>query len=328
MTPSKSQLLTSATVALLASQGALGQQLTKPILNPEYDLGAMSQAFLPHLIAPAATSINKWPWGKLPAFCKSESIHEGFSAYDMEVYEVTFADCSQPWYMCRHNGSTMSVGGMINAFGSLPVGTRDFIRHIVVFPGFMTPGVAAHAKSGSGDLMFGQNYLDTSLWIHESGHIFDRQHGGNGDYSATSAWLNAYNSDSHLPTGYANTNQAENFAEHVILATYDNVVPGGLAGIPAPTPNHLAVQNQYTNVKNLLGNKIRKVTGATCNRQPTPLIGITSPVVCMGPDALAQGACVGTPNMKRDENGHDALIAAAEKEPGIYEPASRWTESA
>lgn len=124
------------------------------------------------------------------------------------------------------------------------------------------------------------------------------------------------------------TDQAENFAEHVILATYDNVVPGGLAGIPAPTPNHLAVQNQYTNVKNLLGNKIRKVTGATCNRQPTPLIGITSPVVCMGPDALAQGACVGTPNMKRDENGHDALIAAAEKEPGIYEPASRWTESA
>lgn len=55
--------------------------------------------------------------------------------------------------------------------------------------------------------MFGQNYLDTSLWIHESGHIFDRQHGGNGDYSATSAWLNAYNSDSHLPTGYANTSK-------------------------------------------------------------------------------------------------------------------------
>ncbi|KAK0718754.1 hypothetical protein B0T21DRAFT_296003 [Apiosordaria backusii] len=323
MIPSKSQLL--AATALCASQDVLAQ-LTKPILNPEYDLSAMNNAWMPYLIAPATTAINKWAWGKIPLRCKEQAIHEGFSAYDMEVYEVGFADCSQTWLLCRHNQSLTSVGAMINSFGRLPVGYRDCIRHVIGFPDFMTPGVAAHALSSTGDILFGQNFIDATLWTHESGHVLDRQHGNNGDFSATQNWLNAYNADTHLPTGYANTNQAENFAEHVILATYDNVVPGGLAGIPAPTPNRQAAQNQYTTVKNLLGNKIKVVSSATCARQPTPLIGITSPIVCMGPDALAAGACAGVTAMKWNENGHDALIAAAEKLPGTYEPADRWTQ--
>ena len=90
---------------------------------------------------------------------------------------------------------------------------------------------------------FGQDYMDLYVLIHEASHALDygaRQDIGS-PFSGTSAWQDAYRSDSASPTPYGRGSWQEGYAEIGPLGFYDKHVPGGLQTIQ---PNKWQIQNQ------------------------------------------------------------------------------------
>ncbi|KAK4230721.1 hypothetical protein QBC38DRAFT_542310 [Podospora fimiseda] len=278
-----SNLLLSALAAGTIQVSA--QTLSKPVAQPPFNWPTMSNQIHPNTASPQ-WEYNKWAWGLIPNICKHVAERENVSPYDIEVYDVRYADCGTRWVFCRHNQANMPWWDLFDRFGRVPVGARDHVRHIIAIP--LANAITGYAYSGQGDVVFKGNVAApgaASIWYHEIGHALDWQ---NGQYSTTQQWINAYNADSAVPVAYAQTNQAENFAENVIVAAYDNLVPGGLAAAN-PVPGYGQVWNQFNQVKTGMGDRLRKINGRRCNRKA----GQLDTVVCMGPAARDSNACPG-----------------------------------
>jgi hypothetical protein len=54
---------------------------------------------------------------------------------------------------------------------------------------------------------------------------------------------------------------AENFAQEVVVAAYDKIVPGGIAGL---VPNYEDIYNQFVNVQEVMGDEL--CPGGACDR--------------------------------------------------------------
>lgn len=116
------------------------------------------------------------------------------------------------------------------------------------------------------NIMFGNNYMDLYVTLHETTHALD--YGAlqaiGSPFSESSTWQDAYAQDTSAPTAYAQSNWVEGFAEVGPLGFYDTYVSGGLAGIQ---PNIAQIQHQIDTYKNYLGATI--AVGGTCeNRLP------------------------------------------------------------
>jgi hypothetical protein len=61
---------------------------------------------------------------------------------------------------------------------------------------------------------------------------------------------------------YRISDQQENFAQEVVIALYDKVVPGGIGTV---VPNWSSIYNQHTAVQRYLGGAL--VPGSTCQRR-------------------------------------------------------------
>lgn len=75
-------------------------------------------------LTPVSSSYTKWAWGTLPNFCYKSAIPtSGLSSlihcnpYDVEVYDVKYADCSVPWTVCRCNNATWTIDDMVDIIG-------------------------------------------------------------------------------------------------------------------------------------------------------------------------------------------------------------------
>jgi hypothetical protein len=99
---------------------------------------------------------------------------------------------------------------------------------------------------------------------------------------ASDAWLTEYDKDEYICDAYAKTStcsaqsllggglltwfaiyldNAENFAQEVVVAGYDKIVPGGIAGL---VPNYQDIYNQFVNVQEVMGDEL--CPGGTCDR--------------------------------------------------------------
>lgn len=55
---------------------------------------------------------------------------ELLSPYDMQVFNVTYTDCDEPWVFCRHREPPNSQLDLVRQFGRLPVKMRNYVRHV------------------------------------------------------------------------------------------------------------------------------------------------------------------------------------------------------
>ncbi|KAM7203798.1 hypothetical protein V8F20_003804 [Naviculisporaceae sp. PSN 640] len=273
---------------------ASAQLATRDTVFP--GLNVLGPGISSNLPLPTATT-TLWANGYIPEYCKYEANAQGVSPYDIQVFNITYSDCSTPWVFCRHKDSPTSQNDMVNQFGRLPVKMRNYVRHVISVP----YGGGAHAWSGVGDVMFRGSVSDAAaltVWIHEIGHCIDNHNGvgGNSDFSATSTWLTAFNADTGVPDDYARTSQAENFAQNMNVALYDKLNPlsGGIWGQPYPV---WKIQNQFTAVETQLGNQL--LPGGTCSRGIYSGVTVSSAVVCAGPLSTACIAA-GYPLKRRD----------------------------
>jgi hypothetical protein len=131
---------------------------------------------------------------------------------------------------------------------------RDYVNNIMVQPG------------GRSAYTYGDNIVITgdchgTELVHEVGHNLDAHAYPGGQFSDSQTWLDAYNADKVVPDSYAQSSQAENHSQFVVIALYDVNVEGG---IPAVEPNSGDFYQQYMAVRNNLGDILKH--GGTCKR--------------------------------------------------------------
>lgn len=228
-------LSAAASAASLASLASA--QLDKPVIDPEFPSGGLDQGLNDHLRAPGS-SWDAWEEGWIPEDCKNMIEGTEFSVQDITPFNIHYDDCEDPWVFCRHKDSPLSEDYIVDAFGKMPVRFRSFVRHMLFVPGTESAGSSGDNVRMNGD-------LPITVFIHETAHSFDGHHGLpdiEGGFSASQAWLDAYNADSAVTDDYGQTSQAENFAQQTVVALFDSNVPDGVASIQ---PSWQSIENQF-----------------------------------------------------------------------------------
>lgn len=240
-------------------------KLANPAISPS--LGYLAENLTQHLDFPA-WKIQEWDPGYIPAACAVQlAAHRNLSATDIEVYNVTYEDCSAPWIMCRHEESPSPIATIVESFGRVPVGLRQHVRHVMTVPDHSKTGWLAYQYKGS--LIF-MNSNDDKIEVvmHETGHAVDAYCGynvpGHQNFSSTPEWEEAAKKDPKVATFHATSNLSEDLAETTVLAAYDVNVPGGIQGALEEWQD---VHTQYTTVQKHLGDKLK--SGGRCTMRLT-----------------------------------------------------------
>ncbi|RYP64117.1 hypothetical protein DL770_009251 [Monosporascus sp. CRB-9-2] len=265
-------MIVTKTAAGLLSLAALAASQFHPVISPELSRGQIADGLVHHMKQTYGTAEN-WGAGWIYESCKSEAQMRGYNPNDIEIFNVFYEDCNEPWIMCRHRGvSSPTKAEMVERFGKLPLRTRQYIRHVNVFPDL---GNGAAGLFYNYNIMFGNNYMDLYVLIHESSHALDyaaRADDIGSPFSGTSVWQDAYRSDSRAPTSYARTNWVESYAEIGPLGFYEKHVPGGLINIQ---PNTHQIRNQLNTYVGYLGWDIEYNLGwcnmRLPNTEPVPM---------------------------------------------------------
>lgn len=177
---------------------------------------------------------------------------------------------------------------MIDLFGRVPVGARQWVRHIINLPDRKLPTVSpqtfpqlgipnvnlihspadgTHAYNSGGNIaIFDRIHGELTIFIHETGHSLDLL-GAYPDNPLSSSlnWLNSYAQDSHVPDSYSQTNQVENVAQNTVVAAYDLNVPEGIQGVE---PKWYGLRSQLLTISTEQSvNEGFLLRGGVCNKR-------------------------------------------------------------
>ncbi|KAL7946805.1 hypothetical protein V8C42DRAFT_343726 [Trichoderma barbatum] len=255
----------STLATLLAiSVTVAGQELNKASLSPPVPTDKFSPILFEYLKETPST-VQKWEKGSVPSQCQLHTEANNLSSSDLDVYNVFYRDCDQPWVLCRHREATITLAQLVSNFGRLPVGMRDVTLTQVALPRNRT-NIGAYLPTGN--LIIFDNPQDPihskmDLWVHNTGHFVDFLSDPNEPpFSTSDEWLQAYDSDAFISdSAIAQEGQLENFAQEVLIAVFDNVVPGGIKSI---APNADGIVHQYTTIQKKFGDRL--IPGGYCNR--------------------------------------------------------------
>lgn len=171
--------------ALSFSSLALSQRLTKPALESSLDY--LKAGFLQNL--PITTATHREWNGWIPTDCETITQAAGLNPADVSTFSVHYADCCDPWHLCRHKDSNDTLEVLIESFGQVPVHMRQWVRHVVALP-----DTALHAYNENGNIaIFADFSKDPSVFLHETGHSLDL-HGAYAEdpLSSSQFWLSNY----------------------------------------------------------------------------------------------------------------------------------------
>lgn len=137
---------------------ALTQGLDKPPLEASLDY--LQKGLLEYL-QPVNSSYTQWAPGWIPSDCKTMTEQANLSAADVDTFNVQYDDvCNHeiagilsgqhsisclcqcphdPWILCRHKDSPDPLPNMFDLFGRVPVGARQWVRHIINLPDRKAP---------------------------------------------------------------------------------------------------------------------------------------------------------------------------------------------
>lgn len=74
-----------------------------------------------------------------------------------------------PWVVCREDGASPSLEGLLDKFSRVPIGMRQFVGDVVHFSG----GGGASAWQNSIVHMSGNTANSVGVWLHEASHCVD-----------------------------------------------------------------------------------------------------------------------------------------------------------
>ncbi|KAH8837980.1 hypothetical protein MCOR27_006846 [Pyricularia oryzae] len=276
MTRFISFLAVSALALLATAQDAP----TKPAVDKSYNRNNINQGLGKHLEGtrqePNVTEWeNKAVW---PEGCRVEAEAAELKAEDFRVYEVRYGDCDEPWHMCVHDEAGSSKEHLAEQFGRIPIGMRAYVRNLVAQPQhFEKKTITAHFRS-TGDMTTFVK-VELATLVHEIGHALDflalkdkmtRDGKKVSSFSKTKLWQDAVGKDSNVPTEYSRKSWVENFAETVIMATFDQNVPDARSKDVGPWPDSQKwdlFEEQLRTVVDNVGGEITPDNEAKCKNR-------------------------------------------------------------
>ncbi|KAI1392505.1 uncharacterized protein F4822DRAFT_131340 [Hypoxylon trugodes] len=223
-------LLAAAVVA--DDPPSTGSPNTLPVILPPFDYGgAIEKGLMEHLPqTPVQVEIIA---GQIPQDCKDRAQQQNISISDIEVFAASYNDCDHPWTMCRVKSAKTNATTMASMFGKMPLGMREYIRHVMVVEPESIPGAAAVS---SGDtILFSDTSYRLYIFAHEMSHSLDSHVPvpgvtleGHGGLSISQRWADQFRMDTATVSDYARSAWQENLAENGPIALYNIVVPGGI----------------------------------------------------------------------------------------------------
>ncbi|KAI3327337.1 hypothetical protein HD806DRAFT_550857 [Xylariaceae sp. AK1471] len=250
---------------------SFAQNTVKPNMTgviPSWDMkNTISTHIGQHLPGQKSFDINYWDDDWIPSDCASYTKPEGYSAADFEAFNVTYNDCADPWIMCRHKNSTTSAHTMADMFGHIPLGMREYNRHMIAIPTFKAKKTAG--GSANANILIKDDCWDYNILIHEISHSLDASAlthdlGNDKDFSTGHLWQDEYFKDEHSISDYGMTSWQEDLADSGVIAMYDLVVPGGIHQVQ---PNWTQIQHQYTTFQKNFADFIKPNSKCECTHR-------------------------------------------------------------
>ncbi|KAI0018805.1 hypothetical protein F4780DRAFT_794313 [Xylariomycetidae sp. FL0641] len=292
-------LIAGLGLGLASAQEQPKELLPKPALQPPFDMqGAVSDGLRAALPVTPYTG-EVWAPGFLPRDCKHMAEDEGFAAADVQVFSVAYADCGEPWILCRHAASAEGLDDIAQAFGRLPLGMREHAKHFLALPA-LRDGNAGLSSGGSTMVADGAWWMN--LLVHEVSHSLDSSVAlpdvaPRGGLSDSALWRARYAADAATVSDYGRRGWQEDLAEAGPVALYELLVPGGALGI---NPNFgqvihqvLTYQSFYKDIitpnfkpqctDRLNNSDIVSVADDAENGQPKPDVSFKTPVKIIDP---------------------------------------------
>ncbi|KAI1337151.1 hypothetical protein F5Y15DRAFT_418210 [Xylariaceae sp. FL0016] len=269
-------IATLLTIAAGFTQSLALDAPTKPAIDPAFDMqGKISSGITQHL-ASTAHNISVWAHGWIPESCKIMGESEGYPASSFDVFQVAYADCDQPWIMCRQKESKTKVEEMAEVFGKIPLGMREYNAHLISVPEFSS-GWAALTQGASTMLRDGVWHWSNVL-VHEVTHSVDafaHLPVAPDGLSTSQVWRDNYSQDRATISDYGRANWFENLAETAAPALYNLIVPGGLKPVQ---PNFTQVFHQYATFQTYYRDIMTPGSKTMCtyrqnNSAPVPMDG-------------------------------------------------------
>ncbi|KAL8977051.1 MAG: hypothetical protein Q9177_006714 [Variospora cf. flavescens] len=251
--------LTLSLLALRASAVDPYAPVNKPALTPPGGVPELLEAHFP--LTPA--TFTKWDPNKVPQHCVDIArLEKQKEPWNFEVYDVKYEDCATPWVFCHHKTSQITLNDAASRFGRIPVGARQFVRHLVAFATPTGYGAGAALRDNS---IFILGDLPLFSFFHEVGHILDLSNAyiGGGQLSSSEEWKNAIDRDGYVSDKYAATSFHESIGQDTVIAALDGVIPGGYSSIQ---PEWQKLENQLRLLRAKLGNLLAPGQGS-CDRK-------------------------------------------------------------
>ncbi|KAF2124155.1 hypothetical protein P153DRAFT_390702 [Dothidotthia symphoricarpi CBS 119687] len=209
--------------------------------------------------------VTPWDNGKINYACKKIFTTEDYKLEDIEMFHVTYDDCYMPWVMCRHKDAQHTMNSTAHAIASIPVGMRQYLRHVVVLPKDDPELGPDFYNDFDSIILKGNTSLHNIIAaIAKSLGTYGAQQ-GNG-YWNTQSWLDAYHKDTAVLNPTCQINEEENFAQMTVVAIADYQRPGTWE--PYRIPEFHKIRNQVQHIRQDLGKHFEVGTGNRCTRRP------------------------------------------------------------
>ncbi|KAI1404742.1 hypothetical protein F4819DRAFT_483239 [Hypoxylon fuscum] len=265
-----------------------GDPSTLPAISPPFDYEGSIEKGLQESLPLTQFTIDYFSHGEIPQDCKDRA-KDHYNASDFEVFSVTYEDCGQPWIMCRLKSANVSADTMATTFGQMPLGMREFVKHVMVVKPEALPGAAA-ISSGDTIMVTDESYR-LFIFAHEMSHSIDSHQEvpwvtppGKGGLSISKHWQDEYSEDNATISGYARSSWSENLAETGIVALFHNVVPNGVHAL-AHDPS--SVYHQYATYQTAYRDIITPTKERNCThrQRDSPLVHVDDDAVVFEPPA-------------------------------------------
>ncbi|KAF9701408.1 hypothetical protein EKO04_001159 [Ascochyta lentis] len=215
-------LVTAAAFALGSDTLHILSDSIKPTVDPpatELDEGLKLGLFTsPHHIV-------DWMDGRINFACKDRFQYEIYDVQDIEMFDVKYDDCHQPWVMCRHTNAPHTADSIAEAVSMIPVSMRQYIRHVIALPDARIEGEEQTYNDFDTIVLKGKASIHTIIAM--AAVSLGRYASMSGtDYWENEEWLQAFGNDNAVLNVASQTSQQANFAHMTVMALVDYQNPG------------------------------------------------------------------------------------------------------
>lgn len=204
--PSSNSLPTITTVLtaalLLLTSVTSGAKEVKPPLFPDglkylNPPNLVSSQVVPKLVRVLPSDVPAACYSAAASPEKPNSSTPNCAVSDLEVLEVTYPDCEEPWIMCRCSNANISRSDMMRQFGGLSPNLRGAVKNVIVFKAEDAASGRAYARNQ--EVIFFGDVFDWTVFTFVVSSVYNLF----GGFSKTPEYQRAVHEDTCAADSFA-----------------------------------------------------------------------------------------------------------------------------